>query len=65
MALNLKVFSANYKLGATNYNVNGASHDGISLRATAPFFTAAGYAEPGLWSFLCVQSICGSSTGAR
>ena len=37
MALNLKVFSANYKLCATNYNVKGASHDGRNLRATAPF----------------------------
>ena len=38
MALNLKVFSANYKLCATNYKVNGASHDGKNHRATASFF---------------------------
>ena len=37
MGLNLKLFSANYKLCATNYKVNGAAHDGRSLRATAPF----------------------------
>ena len=30
------VYSANYKLCATNYKVNGAAHDGRSLRATAP-----------------------------
>ena len=35
MGLNLKVFSANYKLCATNYKVNGASHDGKNHRATA------------------------------
>ena len=31
--------SANYKLCATNYKVNGASHDGKNLRATAPSAT--------------------------
>ena len=30
--------SANYKLCATNYKVNGASHDGRNLRAIAPTF---------------------------
>jgi len=39
MALNLKFFSANYKLCTTNYKVNGASHDGKNLRATAPSAT--------------------------
>ena len=38
MALNLRVFSANYKRCATNYKVNGASHDDKNLRATAPFY---------------------------
>ncbi len=36
MVLNLKVFSANYKLHTTNYNVRGVLHDGKNLRATAP-----------------------------
>ena len=40
MGLNLKVFSANYKLCATNYKVNGASHDDKILRATAPFINS-------------------------
>ena len=36
MFLNLKPSSANYKLCATNYKVNGASHDGRNLRAAVP-----------------------------
>ena len=54
-----------YKLCAANYKVNGTSHDGRSLRARSLVFMAAGYVGPNLWSFLCVQSIYGSSTGAR
>ena len=37
MALNLKVFSANYKLCATNYKVNRASHAGRNIHATVLF----------------------------
>ena len=37
MALNLKDFSANYKLCTTNYKAKGTTHDDISLCATAPF----------------------------
>ncbi|WP_206084460.1 hypothetical protein, partial [Megasphaera elsdenii] len=41
MGLNLKVFSANYKLCATNYKITGASHDGKNHRTTAPFIVEA------------------------
>ena len=37
MALNLKVFSVNYKLCATNYKVNRASHNGRNIHATVLF----------------------------
>ena len=37
MGLNLKVFSANYKLCTTNYKVKGTVYDGKIFRATAPY----------------------------
>ena len=53
MTLNLKLFSADYKLHTTNYKEKGAPHDDIILHATVPYFVYKKY--PGFTTILALS----------